>query len=101
MLVPSFAPKYIKELTPLFQNICHKASNLIYRLLFLVTIWLQLNDALAYQLKTGPQELDMLSWVSRAALELIGQGGLGCSIDPLDVGKDSMTQYGKAIKDLV
>lgn len=52
-------------------------------------------------MKSGPQELDMLNWTSRAALELIGQGGLGCSIDSLDAGKDSMTQYGKAIKDLV
>ena len=30
-----------------------------------------------------PQELDMAAWMGRTALELIGQGGLGCSFDQL------------------
>lgn len=28
-------------------------------------------------------KIDLLHWMSRAALELIGQGGLGYSFDPL------------------
>ena len=35
------------------------------------------------QLKDDPETVDMLNWMSRAALEVIGQGGLGCSFDPL------------------
>ncbi|KAF8896614.1 cytochrome P450 [Infundibulicybe gibba] len=31
----------------------------------------------------GPQEIDMVHWMTRAALELIGQGGLGYSFDSL------------------
>lgn len=30
-----------------------------------------------------PVELDMLNWMGRTALELIGQSGLGYSFDPL------------------
>ena len=31
----------------------------------------------------GAQELDMANWMGRTALELIGQGGFGHSLDPL------------------
>lgn len=30
--------------------------------------------------ESGPREVDMLSWTARAALELIGQSGLGKEI---------------------
>ncbi len=41
----------------------------------------------------------MVAWMGRTALELMGQGGLGHSFDPLvaDAGDD----YGKALKDLM
>ena len=41
----------------------------------------------------------MLSWISRAALELIGQAGLGRSLDSLD--GDKASPYGEAMKSLV
>jgi hypothetical protein len=31
----------------------------------------------------GPTELDMLAWMSRVSLELIGQAGIGVSFDTL------------------
>ncbi|KAG5635673.1 hypothetical protein H0H81_010450 [Sphagnurus paluster] len=34
----------------------------------------------------GPQELDVLHWMGRAALEMIGRGGFGYSFDPLVEG---------------
>lgn len=41
-------------------------------------------------------EVDILGWMGRGALELIGQGGLGYSFDPLvSEMKDS---YGHALK---
>ena len=43
----------------------------------------------------------MLGWMSRAALEIVGLGGLGTSIDPLSPDPESMTKYGKAIKNLM
>ncbi|KAH7907027.1 hypothetical protein BJ138DRAFT_985272, partial [Hygrophoropsis aurantiaca] len=42
-----------------------------------------LQDAIADKLKNGSQEIDMLG---RTALELIGQGGLGCSFDSAKEG---------------
>lgn len=33
----------------------------------------------------GPREIDMLKWLTRTALELLCQGGLGHSCDTLQV----------------
>ena len=60
---------------------------------------LQLRDALDNALKEGPQEVDMLDWMSRTALEYIGQGGLGYSFDSFN--QRSIDQYTAAIKDLL
>ncbi len=47
----------------------------------------------------APTEIDMLHWMNRTALELIGQGGLGHSFDPLT--EDVRHVFGDAIKELV
>ena len=41
----------------------------------------------------------MLNWMGRAALELVGQGALSYSFDPLT--EDVPNDFGAAIKDLV
>ena len=41
----------------------------------------------------------MLNWMSRAALELIGQGGLGYSFDRLIA--DVRNEFGDAVKQLL
>lgn len=41
----------------------------------------------------------MLNWMSRTALELVGQGGLGYSFDPLV--EDSKNTFGEALKAVV
>ena len=41
----------------------------------------------------------MLNWMSRTALEVISQGGLGVSIDPLT--RDTTDEYTQALKDLM
>ena len=43
--------------------------------------------------------MDMLNWVTRVALELIGEGGLGYSFDPLTA--DTANPYGNAMKNLM
>ncbi len=50
-------------------------------------------------MKDGPREVDILSWMGRTALELIGQGGLGYSFDPLV--EIAPNEFGEAIKALV
>ena len=64
-------------------------------------LFFQLRNAIALQTKDGPREIDLLNWMSRAALELIGQGGLGTFIDPLDGDPRSITAYGQSIKNLM
>ena len=48
------------------------------------------------RVRDGPKELDMLSWMGRTALELVGQGGLGHSFDPLT--DDSQDEFTESIK---
>lgn len=43
----------------------------------------QLEDTLVNLLRCGSTELDMLVWMSRVSLELIGQAGIGVSFDTL------------------
>ena len=38
----------------------------------------------------GPKELDMLSWMGRTALELMGQAGLGYSTRPFSTSRLGM-----------
>ena len=46
------------------------------------------------------EKIDILSWTTRTALELIGQSGLGYSFDPLtEDGNDHI--FSKSAKELV
>ena len=47
----------------------------------------------------GPAEVDMVGWMGRTALELMGQAGLGYSFDPLTA--DSADEFGEALKALM
>ncbi|KAF9493432.1 cytochrome P450 [Pleurotus eryngii] len=66
MLNPVFSVAHMRQMVPTF----HKISS-------------QLRDTLARKCSDGPQEVDVLSWISRTALELIAQSGLGHSFDSL------------------
>lgn len=49
------------------------------------------------EVEDGPREVNMLDWMGRTALELIGQGGLGYSLDPLTPAAVS-NSFGDALK---
>lgn len=57
---------------------------------------MQLRDVLKRQLDKQTGEIDLLFWFGRTALELVGQGGLGHSLDPLT--DDTENEYALAIK---
>lgn len=59
----------------------------------------QLRDILAQEVADGEEEIDMSSWMSRAALEYIGQGGMGYQFDSLDQSKSN--KYHDAVKTFV
>ncbi|KAK7677643.1 hypothetical protein QCA50_019334 [Cerrena zonata] len=82
MLNPVFSIKHMRMMTPLFYNVAHKLRN-----------------GLEAQVGNGPTTVDILNWFGRTALELIGQGGLGYTLDPLD--SPAHNEYGDAIKEFL
>ncbi|THU97768.1 cytochrome P450 [Dendrothele bispora CBS 962.96] len=82
-LNPVFSISHMREMLPVFYEVVNK-----------------LQKALIEKVESGPQEVDMLAWMSRTALELIGQSGLGYSFDPLTSDATEHT-YSKTIKNLI
>ena len=50
-------------------------------------------------MKDGPQDVDILAWMGRTALELVGQGMMGYSFDPLI--REEHNDFAEAIKSFV
>ncbi|TFY56311.1 hypothetical protein EVJ58_g7724 [Rhodofomes roseus] len=81
LINPAFSVNHMREMLPLFYDVTRK-----------------LRDAVASRITGELQEVDMYSWLSRTALELIGQGGLGYSFDPLV--EDCQDEYGDTLNRL-
>ncbi|KAI0359963.1 cytochrome P450 [Trametes cingulata] len=81
MLNPVFSAAYMRSMTPFFHEIVGK-----------------LREAIVTQVSAGAKEIDIAGWMARTALELIGQGGLGHSFDPLiEETRDEHTEAVKAL----
>ena len=90
-------------MTPLFYHTVHRVSR---QLDIILAGYMsrshripQLRDAVAQQIGHTAADVNVLDWMGRTALELIGQGGLGYSFDPLT--KNQENAYGQALKDLM
>ncbi|KAH7928038.1 cytochrome P450 [Leucogyrophana mollusca] len=81
MLNPVFSTKHMRRMIPIF----HEITSV-------------LREVIAEQVKDGPKEINMLEWFTRTALELVGQSGLGYSLDSLKEG--DANPYGAAVKNL-
>ncbi|KAI5121967.1 hypothetical protein M0805_002037 [Coniferiporia weirii] len=79
MLNPVFSLKHMRSLIPIFYPIAHN-----------------LRKVLENQIRDGAKEMNIMKWISRAALEYIGQGGLGYKFDALDEGVEN--KYSSSIK---
>ncbi|KXN81938.1 Leukotriene-B(4) omega-hydroxylase 2 [Leucoagaricus sp. SymC.cos] len=66
LLNPVFSIAHVREMTPIVYEVTHR-----------------LRQALLNQVKDGPKQVDIFDWLSRTALELIGQCGMGYSFDSL------------------
>ncbi|KLO16320.1 cytochrome P450 [Schizopora paradoxa] len=82
MLNPVFSLKHMRGLLPIFYPVSH-----------------QLRDVLVRKVKNGEEEINVMAWMSRAALEYIGQGGFGYTFDALN--ENSRSEYSEAVKMLV
>lgn len=82
MMNPVFSIAHMRRMIPVFNTVVHR-----------------LQEAITMRVAgAGPAgaELDMLMWMGRTALELVGQAGLGYSFDPLV--SDSEDEFGAAVK---
>ncbi len=61
-----------------------------------IVISRKLREAIASQVAGEPGEIDMMKWISRAVLELVGQGGFGESFDSLE--QDVTNPFAEAVK---
>ncbi|KAI0676047.1 cytochrome P450 [Trametes maxima] len=82
MLNPVFSAAHMRNMTPFFHRIVGK-----------------LREAIEARVAADEKELDIAEWMGRTALELIGQGGLGHSFDPLT--KESSDDHTEAIKAMI
>nr|F1SYI1.1 RecName: Full=Cytochrome P450 monooxygenase 219; Flags: Precursor [Postia placenta Mad-698-R]BAK09525.1 cytochrome P450 [Postia placenta] len=81
LLNPVFSVNHMRHMLPMFYNVIFK-----------------LREVVMAKVRGGEKEIDVLEWTGRAALELIGQGGLGYSFDPLVSDKEARNEYGDALK---
>ncbi|KAF8193953.1 cytochrome P450 [Mycena galopus ATCC 62051] len=81
---PIFSPSNLRELVPAFQSVAER-----------------LTDVLMTECRAGGggSRVDMSEWMSRAALEAVGQTVLGYSFDPLDSPVNN--PYTHAIRELI
>ncbi|KAF5343004.1 hypothetical protein D9758_013695 [Tetrapyrgos nigripes] len=85
VLNPVFSVAHMKEMLPIFHDVVHKLE---------VGLFSKFKNA------NHPQEIDILSWMSRTALELIGQAGLGYTFDTL-ADEDIAHPYSGILKELM
>ncbi|KAJ3507527.1 hypothetical protein NMY22_g16903 [Coprinellus aureogranulatus] len=81
MLNPVFSVAHLRNMIPIFYDVTHK-----------------LCSTFGQKVSQGPQEIDVLNWMSRTALELIGQSGLGYSFDSLAEGTED-NHYTRGVKE--
>ncbi|OJT08227.1 Cytochrome P450 94A1 [Trametes pubescens] len=81
MLMPVFSAKHLRDLTPVFYQVTNR-----------------LVDAISQRVHEAPRDLDMLEWMGRTALEIIGQAGMGHSFDSLTTD-DATDPFTRAAKD--
>ncbi|PPQ88993.1 LOW QUALITY PROTEIN: hypothetical protein CVT25_005092 [Psilocybe cyanescens] len=101
MLNPVFSSAHMRQMVPIFYEVSHKASaSMNHMLLYLTDDHAQVKDVFLNKVKNGPQEVDVVNWMTRLALELIGQSGLGYSFDEL-TETSPQHKYGMMSKKLV
>ncbi|KAJ3565769.1 hypothetical protein NP233_g7435 [Leucocoprinus birnbaumii] len=80
MLNPVFSINHMREMIPLFYEVTDR-----------------LRAVLLKKVTSGSQEVDILHWMTRTALELIGQSGMGYSFDSLEDDND-YHPYSRSVK---
>ncbi|RPD65200.1 cytochrome P450 [Lentinus tigrinus ALCF2SS1-7] len=83
LLNPAFSIAHLRQTLPMMYDVGYR-----------------LRDAVSARVDEGNwTEIDMMDWISRTALELVAQAGLGSSLDSLE--EDTPSPYGEALKSFV
>ncbi|KIP02196.1 hypothetical protein PHLGIDRAFT_20511 [Phlebiopsis gigantea 11061_1 CR5-6] len=82
LLNPVFSINHMRHMTPIFYHTVRR-----------------LQTAVSSEVGGKITEVNMMDWMGRTALELVGQGGLGYSFDPLT--SNVHNEYGEALKALI
>ncbi|KAI0746326.1 cytochrome P450 [Daedaleopsis nitida] len=82
MLNPVFSAAHIRNMTPMFYEVTAKLRN-----------------AIESRVRDGAKPIDVIGWMGRTALELVGQGGFGHSFDSLI--EESKDAYTDAVKSFI
>lgn len=83
MMNPVFSVAHLRNMLPIFYEITNKV-----------------HMAIRKDLADGPREINILQWMTRAALEMVGQSGLGYSFDSLS-DEESENTCTKSVKELL
>lgn len=106
MTTPVFSSVQIRGLVPILYDVANRVlRKLVFALSVLRSILIQLAEVLLRESNAkvySPEEpnvLDMSEWLSRFALEAVGQAILGHTFDPLNSPNNN--PYSSAIKELM
>lgn len=101
MLNPVFAAEHLRKMTPVFYTVARnvRVSRTLRLPLDALRAGVQLVTAISSRVDGGAKPVDVLTWMSRTALELIGQSGIGYSFDPLV--EDVADEYTDAVKNFL
>ena len=111
LLNPAFSAAHMRGLSPIFYGVAGKVSAVSLSRICLLPSYpfhqangsyvlaFQLRTALERQVKDGPKDIDVLEWMGRTALELVGQGMMGYSFDPLT--EEVHNDFAEAVKSFV
>ena len=90
----------MRYMTPIFYNVAYNVSSSFVARQVNEPGYCQVREGIRNHIHNAPKDIDLLHWLHRTALELVGQGGLGYSFDSLSEDVP-YTVYTGAMKDLM
>ena len=98
LLNPAFSTAHLRQTFPIMYSVVHRVTQALIPFPNEPHSQRdQMRDAVLRRTnKETYTEIDMLGWMSRTALELVGQAGLGISLDSLE--DEGSGPYGEALK---